>query len=486
METLVQTVSEPQRAILRSVKPMNLFLSGIGAGKTFLAGAITYRFVKYFPECFGFIATNFYEQLNLSTLYRVREYWKSIGLTEWSKDNPDGMYVAGKQPPAHFSRKHHNFDSYNSIISFVNGAVIYMGSLENSVAHEGKTFSYAILDETKDSREADVKEIIIGRLRQKGIHIKDGKFSHEGEDINPLYILTSPSKSEWINNWFGLENFVDEISDKIYSQTEFFQKEIGNKFIVISSTYHNQKNLTSGYIQNILDNNTEERGKALIFACPFATLGGEFYSSFNRLKHVQNLQYDPSKPLHVSFDQNSVPYNSCSIWQFEQKESIWYAKCIDEITLENPRNSTEEVCEEFMLRYANHKAGLYYYGDASGRSRSTMNKEFKHHYEVVEWKLRKYLVSGSDRTAIKNPLVLKRRDFINRIFEEKLPIRILIDEGCRKLIADFMYVKQAIDGTKDKHIVTDKETGDRYQKYGHCSDSSDYLLVEAFKNLYET
>ena len=33
-----------------------------------------------------------------------------------------------------------------------------------------------------------------------------------------------------------------------------------------------------------------------------------------------------------------------------------------------------------------------------------------------------------------------------------------------------MYVKQAIDGTKDKHVVTDKETGEKYQKYGHMSD----------------
>ena len=115
--------------------------------------------------------------------------------------------------------------------------------------------------------------------------------------------------------------------------------------------------------------------------------GESFILHLTVLSHVTNLTYDPSKPLHVSFDQNSVPYNSCSIWQFEQKENIWYAKCIDEITLENPRNSTEEVCEEFMMRYPNHKAGLYYYGDASGRSRSTMNKEFKHHYEVVEWKL---------------------------------------------------------------------------------------------------
>ena len=40
------------------------------------------------------------------------------------------------------------------------------------------------------------------------------------------------------------------------------------------------------------------------------------------IEHVDNLKYDPGRPLHVPFDQNSVPYNSCSIWQFEQKDDI--------------------------------------------------------------------------------------------------------------------------------------------------------------------
>ena len=45
-----------------------------------------------------------------------------------------------------------------------------------------------------------------------------------------------------------------------------------------------------------------------------------------------------------------------------------------------------------------------------------------------------------------------------------------------------MYVKQDINGGKDKHIVTDPETGEKYQKYGHCSDAVDYMIMELFKN----
>lgn len=482
---LTQKVSAPQKAILKSTKSLNLFLAGVGSGKTFVGGIISYRFVRKFPKVRGFIGANTYLQLTQSTLFRIREYWKSIGVVEYEKSSsPYGQYVVNKKPPSHFNTEGHNFDDYYGIISFINGAIIFTGSLDHAEAHYGKEFAWAILDETKDSDETDIKEVILSRLRQRGIYVKDGELSNEGQDFNPVYFLTSPAKTDWINEMFKLEQYIDEISAKIYSDKTYFFKEFDDKFVTISSTYHNLHNLPSNYIDLIKERNTEERARALIYGNPFTQTGGEFYSSFDRLKHVENVRYDPNLPIHISFDQNSVPYNSATIWQVTNHNERWHLMCIDEITLQNPRNSTEEVCEEFMSRYPNHKAGLFYYGDASGHNRSTMNKDFKHHYEIVRFKLARYLVSSSDRTLFVNPSLVLRRDFVNKIFEEKLPIKISIDEGCKYLINDYLYVKQAVDGTKDKHIVTDKETGDKYQKYGHLSDSADYLMVELFKVFY--
>lgn len=476
-------------AILRSSAAINLFMAGIGSGKSHLSGIKCYQIVQMFPDSIGFVGANFYDQLNTATLYRIREFWKSIGVTEYDKDaNPHGLYTIGRKPPSHFRTETHNFKSYDNIISFVNGAVVFTGSMDNARAHEGKELNYAFLDETKDTDETDVKEIIVGRLRRKGMYLVDGKLSTTGtleQQYNPLYITTSPAKTEWIAKWFDLEQYADEINEKIYSRTDFFEKRIGNKFVTISSTYHNIANVGEGYIQNILDNNSEERGRALVYGNPFSVLGGEYYSSFSRLKHVEQLRYDPSKPIHISFDQNTVPYNSASIWQIERREDIWYCYCIDEIALENPRNSTEEVCEEFIRRYPVHKAGLFYYGDASGKNRSTMSKEFKHHYQIVEYKLRKYLSGSADRTAHRNPPVVKRRDFINKIFEEKLPIRIIFDERCKYMIGDMLYCRQAPDGLKDKKIVTNKETGEKYQERGHLSDGMEYFITQAFINYFQ-
>lgn len=485
---LEQKVSEPQKAMLRSVASINLFLAGIGSGKSHLNGIKSYQLIRKFPQCTGFIGANYYDQLNSSTLFRVREYWKSIGVHEYDKDSrPNGQYVIGKKPPSHFHRANHNFENYHNIISFINGAILFIGSLDNYLSHEGKEFAYAFLDETKDTEEAAVKEVILGRLRQKGMYMVNGIITDKGtpeQQYNPLFITTSPAKTDWITEWFELDKYIDEISALIYSDKTFFQKEFGNKFVTISSTYHNIANLSPNYIQNVLDNNTEERGKALIYANPFSTTGGEFYSSFNRLKHVINLKYNPRLAIHITFDQNTVPYNTALVWQIWKQGDNWICGCIDEICLENPRNSTEEVCEEFIRRYPKHDAGLFYYGDASGHNRSTMSKDFKHHYQIVAHKLRQYLNNASDRTLFVNPSLPKRRDFMNAIFEEKKSVRLLINETCKHTIADFMYVKQDKDGGKDKHIVTDPESGEKYQKYGHCSDASDYLICELFKNYF--
>jgi hypothetical protein len=486
--TIEQKFSEPQKAILRSKQRNNLFLGGLGSGKTHLLGALTYYFVRYFPEIRGFIGANTFMQLTQSTLFRIREYWKSIGITEYDKhDNPNGFYVVNIQPPDHFNTKNHNFDSYYGIISFVHGAIIFVGSLERSSTHAGKEMGWAVLDETWDTREEDVKEIIMGRIRQKGMYVVNGEILKEGTDkqqYNPLFIATSPAKVQWLNEMFSLGEYIDEIESKIYKHDDYFYKVISNNCVVICSTYHNIGNVGQNYIDNLLQNNSEERGKALVFANPFATSGGEFYSSFSRMQHVKRVEYDPSKPIHVSFDQNTVPYNSALISQVEKVDDNWHLNIIGEVALENPKNSTEEVCEEILRKYGDCSY-IFYYGDSTGKNRSTLSKDTKHHYQVIEKALRKKLVNGSNRVLRSNPSHIGKREFVNKIFENKLPIRLNISDICSKLLADLTYIKQDVDGRKKKEIETNKDTGERYEKWGHLSDCLDYKVVSIFNKYYE-
>lgn len=500
--------SKPQEYIISSLQSILLFLAGVGSGKTYIIGFLSGYFIKYFPEVPGFIGANTYMQLSQSTLFRVKVVWEE--LYGW-KENRD--YIISKRPPKDYERNL-EFTDYRSIISFRSGAVVFVGSLDNAKAHDGKEFAWAFLDETKDSREEDVKDIIQARLRSGGIYIGKGAdgspklvgFNKEIDEdtgketnvpprdeagelldvFNPLYILTSPAKVDWINKWFELDTYQDEIQRLIYDHTEYFRKEVGDKCVVISSTYHNEENLPKGYIDRQVANRSEEKAKMLIYGNPFVRSGGEFYSGFSRRKHVKPTPFLPHLPIHISFDQNVVPYITGTLYQIEDLPTGGkLIRQFDEICLPNPRNKTSKLCLEFIKRYGYRVQGLYYYGDPSGRKRDTRANE--HDYLIVERLLRRYLNNRSDRVPYVHPPVLKRKDFSNALFEGSYAPKLSfqIDPSCKHSIADFEFVKEDVNGKKAKTKTKDAQTGAVYEKYGHTSDSWDYFLCEAFKPMFE-
>lgn len=485
-------VSDPQTEVLRSTKQRILCMSGQGGGKSHTGGLLAADFAINYPEVRGFIGTNTYGQLTKSTLDRIFKVWmETFG---WIKDIE---YVVDKIPPSHFKTIGPKLKSYENTISFNNGCLIFLGSLDNYKTIEGSEFAWAILDETKDTKEEAVKEVITGRLRQTGLWAKDG-IVYTDESIaknmgaagwNPLYILTSPAKVLWINEWFGLSDRYSDISKKIFSKTDYYSLVTDDMLVVIYSTYHNEHNLPGNFIeqrkkdlagnQNLID--------ALIYGSPIAKSGGEFFNQFERLKHVGQVDYLPEHNVHISLDFNLVPYITMTLWQIINNDGIYQVRCFDEICLSSPRNNTEDLCNEFKKKYYDFEEkkfpGLFYYGDASGQTHNTASKE--HNFEVLERVLKKLLNQNSNRVMNRNLSVVKTRDFCNKAFIEGLPIRILIDEKCKNFITDLEFMKEAADGGKLKEHATDKQTGQRYEKYGHTSDTFRYFLISAFNSLFE-
>lgn len=486
VEDVEITLSEPQELILTSTQDINLFLAGIGSGKTHLGGILSGYFIDNFPNAWGFIGANTYQQLTTSTLYRIREVWKII--FNWV----EGVdYVVGKIPPKHFNTEGHNFDSYNSIISFKNGTVVFKGSLDNAKAHDGKEFSWSILDETKDTKEQDVKDTILTRLRKPAMYVdEDGQLTSEqynGETkrrgFNPMYILTSPAKVAWLNEWFELDEKQDEILVTIFDEKDYWVREFNDKCVVISSTYHNEQNLPAGFIDKVIQNNTKEAAEKLIFGNPFVRTGGEFYSGFDRMVHIDKCPYIPELPIHISFDQNVKPYITMTLHQVRYlDDGTIEFRTFDEICLKNPRNKTSKLCLEFIRRYGNTCTGLYFYGDRNGRNTNTRTDE--NDYDIVERMLRRFINNKSNRVAYRNPSVLKRKNFINDSFEGLRGIKILFDPKCKETIKDFTFVKEDINGKKLKEKVKD-ENGAKIEKYGHTSDAFDYCFIGVFEKKYE-
>lgn len=209
--------------------------------------------------------------------------------------------------------------------------------------------------------------------------------------------------------------------------------------------------------------------------------GNEFYYNFVYTKHIGPVAPIKGKPLHISFDQNVVPYITMLVSQIaEDDNGVWNMSVLDELCLKNPQNNTEALCKEFVRRWEPYlNAGLYYYGDATGRKRDTRGTE--NDYDIVERVLARFLSHQSCRVPFNNPLITKRRDFINRILSNKYNIRIRISPECRNLITDIEMVQEDAEGKKFKKKKSDRE-GASYEELGHTSDALEYLIMSAFEN----
>ncbi|WP_338764111.1 hypothetical protein WAF17_21075 [Bernardetia sp. ABR2-2B] len=484
-------LSDPQQAFFNARNRVNLYFAGQGAGKSHILGVLSLFLATNFPNVFGLIAANTYSQLNDSTLYRIREVWEELGIIEYDEVTGQGDYVVNRQPPKEFNTDNHNFKRYNNIISFRWGAVIFTRSLDNFKAIDGMEVGWTLLDETKDTKEAAVKEVVLGRNRQKGMYLtKTGKITTKvtKTPFNPLYIVTSPAREQWLVEWFKLEKFELEIKSKIFSETDFFYKKTtSSHFVVISSAYHNKKNLPANYIENQKNTLPSHLIDMLIYGDPFSKAGGEIYTGFDRQRNIKDFDYIPSRPLLLSWDFNVNPYVTCLIAQVYNFNGIQNLFIIDEVCSEPPKNTTEHAAEEVVSRYSTHRESVWVFGDPSGNNDDTRRSkkyEKRNDYLIISSIVRE-LGGVKIKVGKSHPGVSTRVNFINIILELKHPtIRVYIHPRCKKLIADLSYVKEDTDGTKLKKKVEDKNTGKRYEEYGHTSDALDYLICRLFYSDY--
>jgi hypothetical protein len=204
--------------------------------------------------------------------------------------------------------------------------------------------------------------------------------------------------------------------------------------------------------------------------------GGEFYKCFELEKHVGRCKYDPALPIHMSWDENVHPYLPCGLFQIKEKAVSMF----DEIAGADPNNTISAVCREFIRRYPHHASGLLIYGDATANKEDTKLEKGYNFYRLIMEAFDQY--RPNLRVLNSNPSVRMRGNWINTVLEKELGgISILIDEKCTNTINDFILTKEHSDGNqKLKEMFTDPLTKIRYQKQGHFTDLTDYLLCSAF------
>lgn len=488
-------LSPPQASFLSFSSNRNLLHCGQGFGKTHVEGIIPALLIQRAPEAMGFIGANTYGQLSDSTLFRIFEVWKEyFGWTEYNSGNPSGVYVFDKMPPKHFKQHGYTFKSNQNKIFFVNGAVVMTASLDNYMALDGREFAWAILDETKDTKEEALKEVILGRLRGKGLYtLKDFDITKDlipfcssndpraDKAANPLWIATSPSKAPWLGEMFNFDELRDQIDRDVFQTDDYFCHRGEHNSSIIASAYWNKHNLPDDYIEAKERELSQDRVDMLVYGSPFGKMGVEYYSKWNRKLHIsKDAEFMEGQPLHITFDFNVNPYMTLVVSQLIPGDR-WTMNIIDEFCLISPNNSIEAVCRAFDSEYGHLcKAGLYYYGDASGNNTLPI-EQLRNYYIVIKNQLDHLLSNDSKRLLNRNihhrsvgEGTLGRRDFMNSFLSGKYPIDFKVNSRCKKVIQDFENCKEDANGAKLKK--KEKINGVMAERYGHTSDAIDSMV----------
>lgn len=273
------------------------------------------------------------------------------------------------------------------------------------------------------------------------------------------------------NNW---------VKKRIYDKWE--RGELAHNWLYIPSKITDNKYLTDEYKENLLN---MPRFQYEVFVKGNWNMqlkqGGEFYKCFELDRHIGKTNYNPALPIHISWDDNVNPYLPLGIFQIQGKQ----ISMIDEIAGENPNNTIKAVCNEFKRKFPAHNSGLFIYGDATANKEDTKLEKGYNFYRLILDELKDY--KPTSRVMRSNPSVVMRGNWINTVLERELEgVRVLIGENCKKMINDFVHLKEAADGTKLKEMETDNKTKIRYQKVGHFTDLFDYLMVSAFGSEFES
>lgn len=410
------------------------------------------------------------------------------------------------------------FFPQENLIKCINGSYIKFKGLDESEKIKGlESYQYVFCEEVSDFDEADFKQIrkrLRGRKGQKIVSL----FNPISEDHwIKKKIFDKEDLREVDNHLYGIlkDNITGKVLSRAYSEVSrkwinsarsvynprTCKQEIHKPdTVIIRSTYLNNfwvvgsPDGSYGFYdyQTIADferDKTNDYPYYLIYALgEWGTVktGGEFFHAFDPARHKGIRRYDSQLPIHITIDNNVLPYISVAFWQVKIENEITAVSQIKEIAAEDPFNTVTKASALSVnyLKEMGYTDKLFLYGDASTKAGNTIDDEKRSFLDKFKEGLESsYIVE--ERIPRSNPSVSMTGEFINAIYSGDIKsVNICIDEGCIRSVSDYIKVKKDVNGSILKTRKKNKETGQTYEEYGHFSDTKRYFITELLKGKY--
>lgn len=208
--------------------------------------------------------------------------------------------------------------------------------------------------------------------------------------------------------------------------------------------------------------------------------GGEFLSSFNVGVHTKAVEYDSELPIHISIDNNVLPFISISYWQADLSGDK-VLRQIGETTASSPNNTARRaakiVAERLLGEFNTDKVFLH--GDATTRASNTIDDEKRSFLDLFIQTMEENGVSVHDVVGTKNPSVPISGEFVNAILDGHIDgVSLEIGNNCLASIEDYQSVQKDANGSILKNRVRDRASGQSYEEHGHLTDTMRYFVTD--------
>ena len=209
-----------------------------------------------------------------------------------------------------------------------------------------------------------------------------------------------------------------------------------------------------------------------------------FYRNFRYDVHVTDCRYNPELDIHISIDDNDVPFSFLGVYQEEKRGDKTVIKVVDEFALFD--TNVEGVMKAFLAKYNQHKMKTFFYADATSNKGSSVLEKNSSFNKIAFDRIK--TLSPIWQVPKSNPSVIDRGDWINSVLADLETIVIEVSDQCNVTYEDFENLQVQTTGSdigkKDKSIFNDTKRGIKYQRQGHATDSFEYYITKRFVNEY--
>lgn len=403
-----------------------VFISGVGAGKSFVLGAFIYDEARLVGSI-GLVTAPVSDTLNNSTLPALKEVWSRLGLIEGTH------YIIGSRPPR--SWKIDGYTSRNSkIITWRWKSYTIIDGSDNFNKHRGLELDYVAADEFRDMK-VGAWEMYRGRMRGKAKKAIGGLY-------RMLAVTTPPDDPKRIQKIITAETLV-----------------------IRGSSYGNAKNLPAGYLEGLrrlYDENTYRRE---VLGQLIHSGGSTAYYCFSQ-KNIVEMPFNPSAPSVVCFDFNASAKKPMASGIIQEIGGLNYLT--KEFVYKN--SNTNEQCQKIIefLTAQNFRGSLEITGDYSGNRKESNST--RSDFSIIEHYFRNYAgysVRTRPTLAVKDRVASLNAQLRNYADER----RLLIDKNCQNFIDDLTLTR-----FKENGVALDDTDPERT----HASDSLSYWAYNYF------